>query len=172
MDPQVWDRAGDGVLFKVAAVEGNTTHPLFSRWVDPKNEPADRRWIDGAVDLGPFVGKEVTLLLETSPGANPAWDWAGWGGLRLAASPEAPPESTDGSQYKLVYEGEVNVYENLDAYPRAFMVHEALPATDMESAVKLMQRPASTRPGKRSSRTCPRAHSPPWHPPPLPTGRP
>ena len=141
MDPQVWDRAGDGVQFKVAAVEGSTTHPLFSRWVDPKNEPADRRWIEGAVDLGPFVGKEVTLLLETSPGANPAWDWAGWGGLRLAASPEAAPRSTGDSQYKLVYEGEVNVYQNLSAFPRAFLVREALPATDMESAVEVMRRP-------------------------------
>ena len=141
MDRQVWDRAGDGVQFEVSVIDGASSKVLLSRWVDPKNDPADRRWIDGAVDLRPYLGRDVTVVLTTSPGANPVWDWAGWGSLRLAASPELPPERIGDGQYKLVYEGEVNIYQNLSAFPRAFLVREALPAADMESAVELMQRP-------------------------------
>jgi hypothetical protein len=139
MDTQVWQRAGDGVQFDVSVVEGDTTHRLFSRWLDPKNDPADRRWIDEAVDLGEFVGKDVTLVLETTPGANSAWDWAGWGDLRLSASPDTPPDTAYADQFKIVYEGEVNIYQNLHAFPRAFIVHRALPADGMDAAVALMK---------------------------------
>ena len=142
MDPQVWQPdLGDGVLFEVSVREGESEETLFSRWVDPKNNPADRRWIDGTVDLNPYLGRPVTLILSTSPGETPASDWAGWGGLRLTPSPETPPDRSSSSQFDLVYDREVKIYENRDAFPRAFVVHRALLAGAQDPAIALMKRP-------------------------------
>lgn len=140
MDPQVWQPdQGDGVLFTVSMEENGRNRTLFSRWVDPKNNPEDRRWIDGMVDLSPYLGQPITLTLSTSPGDSLEWDWAGWGALRLAASPQAPPDRSFSSQFELVYDGEAKVYENRDAFPRAFIVHRAIPAATQNAAVTLMK---------------------------------
>ena len=142
MDPDVWERdKGDGVLFEVSVGEEEGKETLFSSWVDPKNNPEDRRWIDGAVDLEPYLGRSVTLVLSTSPGKSPAWDWAGWGGLRLAPSPETPPTPSSSSQFELVYDAEVRIYENYNAFPRAFVVHQAVPARGQDAAIALMEKP-------------------------------
>ena len=136
LDPEVWspDR-GDGVLFEVSVVDDGDPDPVFSRWVDPKNDPDDRRWIDGSVDLAPYLGRPITLVLSTSSGETGAWDWAGWGALRLAESLE--PENMDLllSQYELVHDGEVKVYENRNVLPRAFVVREAGAVSDREEAI-------------------------------------
>ncbi len=140
MDPQVWrpDR-GDGVHFTVSVQENGTKEALFSRWVDPKNDPEDRRWIDGAVDLSPYLGRTVTLVLSTGPGDSGVWDWAGWGGLRLAPSPEAPAEDSPSSQFRLVYDGDVKVYENLNVFSRAFVVHRAAIVSGWQEAIARLQ---------------------------------
>lgn len=141
LDPKVWDPAkGDGVLFEVTARQDGREELLYSRWVDPKNDPEDRRWVHGAVDLAPYLGQTVTLVLSTSPGDGDAWDWAGWGALRLAPSPDTPPVS-HADQFRLVYDGEASVYENLHAFPRAFLVRRAVPASGLEHALTLMQDP-------------------------------
>ena len=41
--------------------------------------------------------------------------------------------------YKLAYDGEVKVYENQDALPRAFIVGEALAAPDQQTALDIVQ---------------------------------
>jgi hypothetical protein len=142
LDPQVWDPdKGDGVLFQVSVEEGGSNKTTFSRWVDPKNNPEDRRWIDGVVDLGAYLEQPMTLVLSTSSGETSTWDWAGWGGLRLAPSPETPPERSASSQFELVYDEEVQVYQNRNAFPRAFVVHRAVPALGQDAAIALMKRP-------------------------------
>ncbi len=143
MDPEVWQPdMGDGVQFKVSLKEGGDERVLFSKSIDPKNNPDDRRWIDGSVDLEPYLGESVTLILSTSPMNSAAFDWAGWGGLRLAPSPDTPPDRSAASQFELVYDGEVKIYENHDALPRAFIVHEALPVAGQDAAISLMQAPS------------------------------
>jgi hypothetical protein len=92
------------------------------------------------VDLNPYLGRPVTLILSTSPGETPASDWAGWGGLRLTPSPETPPDRSSSSQFELVYDREVKIYENRDAFPRVFVVHRAVLAAAQDPAVALMQR--------------------------------
>lgn len=142
LDPQVWDPdKGDGVLFEVSARGDEGNEMLFSEWVDPKNNPEDRRWIDGVVDLQAFLGEPLTLLLSTSPGETPVWDWAGWGGLRLASSPDAAVDQSSSSQFELVYDAEVQIYQNRNALSRAFVVHRAVLAAEEDAAVTLMQRP-------------------------------
>ena len=48
--------------------------------------------------------------------------------------------------YKLVYEGEVKVYENERAFPRAFIVPQAIAAADQRAALDALQKldPAQT----------------------------
>ncbi len=140
LDPEVWrpDR-GDGVLFRVSAREDGNEEVVFSRWVDPKNNPDDRRWIDGAVDLSPYLGRAVTLVLSTGPGDSGIWDWAGWGGLRLAPSPDAPAENRTSGQFRLLYDGDVKVYENRNAFPRAFVVHRAVEVSRESEAIVRMK---------------------------------
>ncbi len=140
LDPVVWspDR-GDGVLFELSLADGQKNETLFSRWLDPKNDPKDRRWVDGAVDLSPYQGRSITLTLSTSPGESTAWDWAGWGDLRLADSPETGLPNLSPGQYELVYDNEVRIYRNNQAFPRAFVVHRAEVASGMEDAIARMK---------------------------------
>ncbi len=49
--------------------------------------------------------------------------------------------STDGN-YRLVHSGDVKIYENLDALPRAFVVHQAEVIPDDDQAVARMRDPA------------------------------
>jgi hypothetical protein len=53
----------------------------------------------------------------------------------MAADGSAP------SQFALVYDGEVLVYENRSALARAFVVHRAVLASGQDSAIALMQQP-------------------------------
>jgi hypothetical protein len=48
---------------------------------------------------------------------------------------------SDRGRSQLVHSGDVKIYENLDALPRAFIVHEAGTAPDDEAALLLMQDP-------------------------------
>ena len=140
LDPQVWrpDR-GDGVQFRVSVRDSGNEEVLFMRWVDPKNNPEDRRWIDGMVDLSSYLGRQIELILSTAPGESGIWDWAGWGGLRLAPSPDTPRDLSRPSQFDLAYDGEVKVYENHNAFPRAFLVHRAEVVPDMQRAIARMK---------------------------------
>lgn len=83
VDPGVWDKTGDGVHFEVDVREGDAVTRLLSAYVDPKSNPADRRWHEHAVDLGPFAGRQVELVLRTLPGESGDFDWAGWAKPRV-----------------------------------------------------------------------------------------
>ena len=87
-----WSQPGDGVTFAVyVESEGDTQHEaqnteeLFSAYIDPKHNEADRGWHSHTVDLGAYAGQTVTITFET--GTGPAGDyqndWAGWGAPRL-----------------------------------------------------------------------------------------
>lgn len=140
LDPVVWaPDLGDGVLFEAWVVDGETTDKVFSRWVDPKNDPEDRRWIDGAVELTPYLGRPVTLVLSTQQGESDSFDWAGWGALRLAGSPERDLPNLSPGQFQLAYDGEVQIYLNRHAFPRAFVVHKAEIVPGMDEAIVRMK---------------------------------
>ena len=82
LDPQVWSPdKGDGVLFEICIKENESEHKIFSKYIDPKNNPEDRKWNDFEIDLSEFSNKSVTITFATSPGPknNNAFDWAWWG---------------------------------------------------------------------------------------------
>jgi hypothetical protein len=83
--PGSWSQPGDGVTFSVYVEADAGTTQVFSTYIDPKHEEADRRWHPHSVDLGEYAGQEVTIVFETGPGpaGDERFDWAGWGAPRL-----------------------------------------------------------------------------------------
>ena len=85
--PESWDQPGDGVTFAVYVESDQGMEQIFSTYIDPKQDEADRRWHPHAIDLSEYAGQTVSIIFET--GAGPArdyrYDWAGWGTLRLLA---------------------------------------------------------------------------------------
>jgi hypothetical protein len=53
---------------------------LLNNYIDPKNNPEDRRWFDEQVDLSQFGGQSVEVIFEAGPGpeGNLNFDWGGW----------------------------------------------------------------------------------------------
>jgi 4-amino-4-deoxy-L-arabinose transferase-like glycosyltransferase len=82
LNPQIWQPdKGDGVEFVVTISAADGSHELLWRYIDPKSQPAARRWHDIALDLSAYAGQEVQLTLRTLPGpaGDGRYDWAGWG---------------------------------------------------------------------------------------------
>jgi hypothetical protein len=84
VSPEAWSsQEGDGVEFRVLFrdVHSNTEGELaFSRYLNPKIAPGERRWRDYLMDLSELAGREVELTLATGSGPVGDWsyDWAGW----------------------------------------------------------------------------------------------
>ncbi len=116
LDPAVWKpEDGDGVTFEILVAPVQT---LFSRSIDPKNNVHDRRWYPADLDLSSFGGQQVLLSFHTLPQANNAYDWAGWGDLRLETEKKQ-------ERFDLVYDNEVKIYRNNQVLPRAFLAQNA-----------------------------------------------
>jgi hypothetical protein len=85
MDPEMWNApTGDGVRYRVTVAprpaqgEG-APMAVLDRAVNPRAKAGDRRWLPVEVDLGAWSGQTVRLTLETLPGDDLSFDWAGWG---------------------------------------------------------------------------------------------
>jgi hypothetical protein len=84
MDPAVWSPdKGDGVEYTIYVrrpEEPNVLYQVFDRYIDPKNNPADRQWLDEVVDLSAYGGQTVDIIFAISPGpaGNADFDWGGW----------------------------------------------------------------------------------------------
>ncbi len=83
LDPEVWDKPGDGVEFQVGLRDGGMATTLFATYLDPKRDPSCKRWVDGSVDLSRFAYREIELVLRTLPGRSADFDWAGWAAPRM-----------------------------------------------------------------------------------------
>jgi hypothetical protein len=143
LDPKAWKpwrgEKGDGVRYGVAVEADGTRVPLYSRWIDPKNDARDRRWVDGSVDLQRWVGREIHVLLSADGGTSTMWDHGGWGDLRLGTG-DGPT-----SHYAVEWDppsrwSDLSVFRNERALPRAFAVPAAEAAADAADAVARMQR--------------------------------
>jgi hypothetical protein len=90
---EAWSVKGDGVLFLIGVSDGIQFDELLSLTVNPFANEADRRWLHLTVDLSPYAGKTVELILNTyaspppAPGTKPQADENGdlalWGNPRL-----------------------------------------------------------------------------------------
>jgi hypothetical protein len=84
LQPEAWDKPGDGVKFHVGVSDGRSYDPLFSQHVDPFGNKSDRRWIPVKVDLSAYAGEEIDLIFNTNSsqpgkGENHDNDLALWG---------------------------------------------------------------------------------------------
>jgi arylsulfatase A-like enzyme len=87
IDPNVWDKPGDGVTFSAEVRDSSSDRTAsFQRYVDPRTNLDERRWLDVEIDLFPFVGSSIEIALATDcgPENNADFDWAHWGDPTVA----------------------------------------------------------------------------------------
>ncbi len=86
-----WDKPGDGVEFVVSVQRSNDAEAkVFSRYIDPKHNPQDRRWFEERVPLRTFGEQEIRITLSTGPGPAKDFrnDWAVWADPQIVLSSE------------------------------------------------------------------------------------
>lgn len=62
---EAWSREGTGVLFMVGVSQAGQYQELVSLIVNPYANPADRQWMPLQLDLSPWAGQRVELVLNT-----------------------------------------------------------------------------------------------------------
>ena len=93
LKPEAWTVKGDGVLFQIGVSDLVEYDELLSLTVNPFSNESDRKWLHLTVDLSPYAGKTVELILNTysspppAPGSSAAPDANGdlalWGAPRI-----------------------------------------------------------------------------------------
>lgn len=100
LNPDVWSaEKGEGVSFQVNLETQTQNHRLYSKYIDPKNNPLDRKWFNSVLDLSRFAGQQVLLKFRTSTGPSQKniYNWAGWSNLRITRnSGKNVPEKSSG----------------------------------------------------------------------------
>lgn len=136
-DPASWGYAeADGVEFKINDPAGKS---IFNRAIDPNHIESDRKWHSYSVDLRDYLSlQNQSFCFIVKPRANNSYDWSGWGNLRLTRIGH-DEEDSGASQYKLIYNKEIFIYENRNVYPRAFLVGSVAFATSDEEAIASMR---------------------------------
>ncbi len=143
MQPEVYNGSmlvcGDGVQFRLEIRDGaGQIRPLYERYIDPKHNLAERRWIPGSVDLSAYIGQTVELLFTTT--AGPKGDtcaaWAGWGDPHFSGDTPAP------STFRLAYDHEIKIYEYPNYLPRAALFSSVELAADDTAALARLGSPA------------------------------
>ena len=66
MQPDSWDKEGDGVLFRIGISDGRAFEDLMTLHVDPFHNKSDRRWIPINVDVSAYAGEEVEVIFNTN----------------------------------------------------------------------------------------------------------
>jgi hypothetical protein len=135
MSPECWDHSkGDGVGFKIKVADGKYVREIFSRAIDPKNNRGDRRWFDYSINLNMYKNKKVNLIFETESLNNNAYDWAGWGDIFFSSKSNL-------QELALVYDREIKIFQNIQVFPRVFLVPNAIFAKDEENALAILKDP-------------------------------
>jgi len=143
MQPEVYDGSmpvcGAGVEFRLEARDSTgRIRLLYDRYIDPKHNLAERRWIPGSADLSEHMGQTVELLFTTT--AGPKGDtcaaWAGWGDPHFSGDGAAP------AAFRLAYDHEIKIYEYPEYLPRAALFSSVELAADDEAALARLGSPA------------------------------
>ena len=102
----------DGVQFSVFAkdADGKETQ-LLKDFINPQDQKY-HKWQEANLDLSAYVGKKISLVFQSDPGKNNAYDHFFFGNFK-------DPKND------VVYDKEITILENKNAFPRAFVVHRA-----------------------------------------------
>lgn len=80
--PEAWEKGSDGVTFYVAVRRESDPIPTYhvTYYLDPLFWEDSPEWRIVQVDLTPYKGENIELILGTEPGPkhNPLYDWAVW----------------------------------------------------------------------------------------------
>jgi hypothetical protein len=124
MNPVVFQyTATDGAEFIIEVKQENgKISKVFSRYIDPKHNPAERHWMSGDIDLSKYHGAAITLLLSTNggPKGDIRNDWTAWSNFYVSGG---EPQSVD--TFKLVYDAEAKIYEFDRVLPHAALYFNA-----------------------------------------------
>lgn len=76
---------GDGAWAAIAVRSDGREETLFRRYMKPNSEGKGLTWEEVLLDLGPYAGKTVDLVLScrNSPGNTTIADWLNWRDIRL-----------------------------------------------------------------------------------------
>ena len=76
VNPETWSRLPPfRPRFRIAVASGGTETPIADATLTPLGVLTDRRWTDVTVDLAPYAGTPVELVLRvTSPADVPPFD--------------------------------------------------------------------------------------------------
>ena len=91
LSPEVWSpKKGDGATFQVYIATPSAPQAgqfAFVRYINPKDNPSDRRWRNFLVDLSSWAGRTVnlSLIIEGGPADDWAFDWGGWSELEVVS---------------------------------------------------------------------------------------
>ncbi len=79
----------DGAVFQVDVQADGQTKRLADVYINPIAHPELRKWLPMEVDLSPYAGKTVDLILSNDPGPanNDYADWCIWGDPRVVDKP-------------------------------------------------------------------------------------
>jgi hypothetical protein len=109
----------------------------FSRYIDPKHNAQERRWMDGRIDLSAYRHQTVELLFTTTPGpkGNTAYDWAAWSNFHF----EGQAEHHQALPFHLIYSAEATIYRYDHVLPRAAIYYRSeLVPNENEALRKLL----------------------------------
>lgn len=145
LNPEIFSpQKGDGVGFHIYILENNKEQELFSKYIDPKNNPCERKWFEENISLKQWAGKDVTLLFSTDPGPlnNEAWDWAYWGSIYLAKTQSQNPKNATINtihRYIFVYQyQDIGIYRNDTVIPRSFVIYDVVNVPTFDVALTTM----------------------------------
>ncbi|MDD5085820.1 MAG: YfhO family protein, partial [Candidatus Omnitrophica bacterium] len=117
-----------GVQFDIFLTTNGKEERIFSEFLDPANDPSERKWFDFKIDLSASAGKEAEIVFKTSsaPKSNGYYDRAGWSSPRLTIKGEKVETTELMRKFPLVWNREgVRIYENKGVLPRAYFVHQS-----------------------------------------------
>lgn len=84
---EAWASDANAVLFRVGLSYDGHYEDLVARLVTPASVDGDRGWVPVHIDLSPYAGRTISLIVNTAPasGAPPSHVHAAlWGEPRIA----------------------------------------------------------------------------------------
>ncbi len=88
---EAWDKDGDGIKFEISVLQDGKNTICWSKYIDPKNNPEDRKWHDVHASLDNISNTTATFIFKAFPGptadsTNNNFDWGVWGSPKLISN--------------------------------------------------------------------------------------
>jgi hypothetical protein len=135
IDPATWDVSGDSVRFEIyITTDGETPEkPVFSHYLTHDKNLAEQTPYSVEINLSPYKGKKIGLTLVTTPATSgdSGSIKPGWINPRIESS----------SSLRQIYAGPNKIYENREAFPRAWIVHQVaqVPYGDIQAVKRRLK---------------------------------